>query len=174
MPAPHRAANSKAMAVRAYIGIGANLGAARRQVTEAIAALGALPDSRLDGCSSLYASAPLDADGDDYVNAVARIDTGLSAPRLLQALQALELAAGRERPYLNAPRTLDLDLLLYGAEQIASSELTVPHPRMLQRAFVLLPLLEIEAGVLVPGHGPAQDYVAGVGLQLIRKIAPAH
>ena len=159
------------MTVCAYIGIGANLGAAALQVRQAIAALGNLPHTRLSGCSSLYASAPLDAGGDDYVNAVARIDTGLAAQDLLLALQALEMAAGRARPYFNAPRTLDLDLLLYGEEKIDSAMLTVPHPRMLQRAFVLVPLLEIDPLAEVPEHGPAQDCLPALAAQVIRKIA---
>ena len=104
------------------------------------------------------------------MNAVVRIDTALSAQHLLHALQTLELAAGRERPYQNAPRTLDLDLLLYGDDQINSATLTVPHPRMLQRAFVLLPLLEIDPLTHIPGHGLAQDYLADVAAQVIRKI----
>ncbi len=167
------ASNSKvsnSTTISATIGIGANLGAAAVQVRQAIAALAGLPQTTMCACSSLYASAPVDATGDDYVNAVMRIDTGLSAQQLLHALQTLELAAGRERPYLNAPRTLDLDLLLYGDEQIDSATLTVPHPRMLQRAFVLLPLLEIDPLAQIPGHGMAQDYLANVTAQVIRKI----
>ena len=86
---------------------------------------------------------PGHAPGGDYINAVLEIDTRLPAPILLQHLQQIEQAAGRERPYVNAPRTLDLDLLLYGDGRIDSPQLTVPHPRMWQRAFVLLPLAEI-------------------------------
>ncbi len=159
------------MTVSATIGIGANLGAAAVQVKQAMVALAGLPQTTMNACSSLYASAPVDAIGDDYVNAVVRLDTRLSATMLLAALQALELAAGRERPYQNAPRTLDLDLLLYGDEQIDSAMLTVPHPRMLQRAFVLLPLLEIDPLAQVPGQGPAQAYLADVATQVIRKLA---
>ena len=161
---------SHSLTFSATIGIGANLGAAAVQVRQAIAALAGLPQTRIAACSSLYASAPVDATGDDYVNAVVRIDTGLSALQLLQALQEVELAAGRERPYHNAPRTLDLDLLLYGDEQINSATLTVPHPRMLQRAFVLLPLLEIDPHAQIPAHGLAQDYLADVAAQVIHKI----
>ncbi len=161
---------SDSLTVFATIGIGANLGTAALQVTQAIAALAGLPQTTMSACSSLYASAPVDATGDDYVNAVVRIDTALSAQHLLHALQTLELAAGRERPYLNAPRTLDLDLLLYGDEQIDSATLTVPHPRMLQRAFVLLPLLEIDPLAHIPGHGLALDFLADVATQIIHKI----
>jgi 2-amino-4-hydroxy-6-hydroxymethyldihydropteridine diphosphokinase len=107
-----------------------------------------LPDCAVKKTSSLYRTAPLEtlpghAPGDDYINAVVEIETLLTAPTLLQHLQQTELAAGRERPYINAPRTLDLDLLLYGNGRIDSTHLTVPHPRMWQRAFVLVPLAEI-------------------------------
>ena len=149
----------------AYIGIGANLGDARANVADAVERL-----RRLDGCallavSSLYRSAPIDSGGDDYINAVARIATTLDAPALLQALLAIEQAHGRERPYRNAPRTLDLDLLLYGDRQIASAALTVPHPRMTERAFVLVPLLELAPALVIPGCGPAQQYAAAVADQ---------
>ena len=129
--------------VTTYIALGANLGDAAHQVCQAITSLANLPDTQLVRASSLYRSAPVDANGPDYINAVAELLTFLSAPNLLKQLQKLEQAAGRERPFLNAPRTLDLDLLLYGSAQIASQHLTVPHPRMPQRAFVLLPLAEI-------------------------------
>jgi len=129
--------------VLAHVALGANLGDARATVRDAIAALGRLPQTRLLRASALYRSAPWEASGPDFINAVAAIETGLDAHELLQALQALELQAGRERPYRNAPRTLDLDLLLYGDAVIDSPELTVPHPRLRERAFVLLPLAEI-------------------------------
>lgn len=144
-PAPQRPP------VRAYIALGANLGDAKVTVLQAAAALAALPGTQLQAVSSLYQTAALNTDSDlvaslaspDYVNAVAAIDTCLTATALLDHLQALEAQAGRERPYRNAPRTLDLDLLLYGDAQLHSARLTVPHPRMLQRAFVLVPLAEI-------------------------------
>jgi len=156
--------------VSAYIGIGANLGDARTQVEQALANLGKLPHSKLTAQSSLFCTAPVDAGGDDFINAVARIDTELPAPALLQQLQALELAAGRERPFRNAPRTLDLDLLLYGEQVIATPDLTVPHPRLTQRAFALIPLLQIAPFISIPGHGPAHQFVAQVADQAIRKI----
>jgi 2-amino-4-hydroxy-6-hydroxymethyldihydropteridine diphosphokinase len=137
--------------VRAYIGLGGNLGDARKQVLAALAQLRALPHTTGVAESGLYRTAPLGADGPDYINAVAAIDTRLNAPQLLQALQHLEQRAGRERPYLNAPRTLDLDVLLYGDGHIQSPTLTVPHPRWLQRAFVLVPLHDI-APERVPLH----------------------
>ncbi len=129
--------------VQAFVGLGANLGAAAQTVRDAMAALDHLPQTQVRRRSSLYRSAPQQASGPDYVNAVVELRTGLGAPQLLAALQVLEVAAGRERPYRNAPRTLDLDLLLYGEAQIFSLMLTVPHPRMTERAFVLVPLSEI-------------------------------
>ena len=137
--------------VTVYIALGANLGDAVAALRWAVQALDGLPLSRVLRVSSLYKTAPLDTDsgvevaapGNDYLNAVLALETGLSAPALLDALQALELQAGRQRPYRNAPRTLDLDVLLYGSACIDSARLSVPHPRMAQRAFVLVPLAEI-------------------------------
>ncbi len=154
----------------AYIGIGANLGAARANVIDAVGRLAVLPNCKLRAVSNLYRSAPIDAGGADYVNAVAMIETLLPALELLQVLQEIEQAHGRERPYRNAPRTLDLDLLLYGTQEIASPTLQVPHPRMTERAFVLLPLLELAPEIAIPGLGPAQHYLAGVAGQAIARI----
>jgi 2-amino-4-hydroxy-6-hydroxymethyldihydropteridine diphosphokinase len=159
------------MSIRAKIGIGANLGDARETVLQAIARLTQLPKTKLTAQSSLYLTAPLDADGDDYVNAVIEIDTELDALPLLRSLQELELAFGRERPYRNAPRTLDLDLLLYAQQEINSDTLIVPHPRMTERAFVLLPLLQIDPTIDIPGKGKAQQFAANVAGQVIQKIA---
>ncbi|MBQ5961445.1 2-amino-4-hydroxy-6-hydroxymethyldihydropteridine diphosphokinase [Massilia sp. ZL223] len=155
----------------AFIGIGANLGDAQANVLDAIARLKALPGATLLGSSSLYRTAPIDSSGDDYVNAVASIDTTLAPQALLEALQEIELAHGRERPHRNAPRTLDLDLLLYGDETIATGTLSVPHPRMHERAFVLAPLLEIAPSVAIPGRGPAAGFVPQVADQFITRIA---
>lgn len=129
--------------VSAFVALGANLGDAAATVRQAITDLGTLPQTRLVRASRLYRSAPWEASGPDFFNAVAEVATLLDAHALLAALHGLEQAAGRERPYLNAPRTLDLDLLLYGDDHIATPSLTVPHPRMDQRAFVLRPLAEI-------------------------------
>lgn len=135
--------------VTAYVAIGANLGDAQAAVRQAMQALDQLPLSRVARRSSLYRTGPVARDGDyradgpDYINAVVALDTRLPALDLLDRLQALEQAAGRERPYPDAPRTLDLDLLLYGDASIDSPRLSVPHPRMAQRAFVLVPLAEI-------------------------------
>ncbi len=154
----------------AYIGIGANLGDASAHVDDALARLSALPGARLLARSSSYRTAPIDSSGDDYINAVASIDTDMDALALLAALQAIELAHGRERPYRNAPRTLDLDLLLYNEESIDLPQLTVPHPRMHERAFVLAPLLEIAPQIAIPGQGPARDFLAAVASQAISRI----
>lgn len=132
-------------AERVYIGLGANLGDRGEALLQALHRMAALPQTRLCAVSSLYSSAPVEATGPDYLNAVAALETHLAPEALLQALQALELAAGRERPYRNAPRTLDLDVLLWGQRQLATPALTVPHPRMYERAFVLLPLHELDA-----------------------------
>lgn len=156
--------------VTAYIGIGANLGDARATVEAALARLAQLPQTRLTGQSSLFRTAPIDASGDDFINGVARIDTQLSGQALLEQLQALEEMAGRERPYPNAPRTLDLDLLLYGEQTIQTATLTVPHPRMTARAFVLIPLLQIDPFIAIPGKGAAHQFVPAVAGQAIQKI----
>ena len=126
-----------------WIGLGANLGDARGALQSALQAVAALPGVDLVAVSSLYRSAPGDAGGPDYVNAVAHVRTTLSPLQWLHALQRIEQAAGRERPYRNAPRTLDLDVLTYGAARVETPELTLPHPRMHERAFVLLPLSEL-------------------------------
>ena len=129
--------------VTAYVGLGANLGDAVQALRSAVKALDQIPSTRVGAVSSLYQTSPVDSSGPDYLNAVAELSTALSAPELLRHLQVIEQRAGRERPYPNAPRTLDLDLLLYGSARIASPALYVPHPRMEQRAFVLCPLAEV-------------------------------
>ena len=136
--------------VTAFVALGGNLGDARASVLQAFRDLTDLPQTRLIARSRLYRTAPHEASGPDFINAVARIDTCLSAPELLQALQSLEYAAGRERPYPNAPRTLDLDLLLYGDARIDSPRLTVPHLRMQGRAFVLYPLADVAPERVAP------------------------
>lgn len=156
---------------RAYIGLGANLGDARSALVAAREALAALPGSRLAACSSLYRSAPIDSSGPDYVNAVVALDTGLSPDELLSALQAIEAAHGRERPYRNAPRTLDLDLLLHGDTVQDTPVLTLPHPRLHLRAFVLQPLAEIAPALEVPGHGNVAGLLPSVAQQGIERCA---
>jgi len=147
--------------VLATLGVGANLGDPRTAVRKAIEDLAQLPGTVTVAVSSLYRSAPLDADGPDYVNAVVQVRTALSPDALLAALQAIEQQAGRERPYRNAPRTLDLDILLYGEHRVDRDDLQIPHPRMWQRAFVVLPLAEIAPDLVSPVQVQA---VAGQGL----------
>ena len=129
--------------VTAFVGLGANLGDPVAALADAVQQLGALPWVKVTAQSSYYSTAPIDSSGPDYTNAVVSVHTTLTAPALLACLQGIESAAGRERPYRNAPRTLDLDILLYGDAYVSSADLSIPHPRMLQRAFVLLPLSEI-------------------------------
>lgn len=129
--------------VLAYVGLGANLGDAGAALQTALSRLAQAPGVLACRSSGLYRSAPVDATGPDYLNAVAELRTTLSAMDVLALLQALENQAGRERPYPNAPRTLDLDLLLYGDAHIQAPTLEVPHPRLWGRAFVLLPLAEL-------------------------------
>jgi 2-amino-4-hydroxy-6-hydroxymethyldihydropteridine diphosphokinase len=129
--------------IDAFIGLGANLGTPQQAVLDAIAAIAQIDGVEVLKRSSLYGSAPVDAGGPDFVNAVLHIRTRLTALEIFQQLQGIEQQAGRQRPFRNAPRTLDLDLLLYGNTEIHSAELTVPHPRMWQRAFVVRPLAEL-------------------------------
>lgn len=129
--------------VPVFIGLGANLGDRKAALRDALAALGQMPAITVVRVSPLYGSAPVDAGGPDYLNAVAELATTLTPQALLQALQTIEQAAGRERPYRNAPRTLDLDILWFGDRVIDTPELTVPHPRMAERAFVLRPLADL-------------------------------
>jgi 2-amino-4-hydroxy-6-hydroxymethyldihydropteridine diphosphokinase len=128
----------------AYVGVGSNLDDPRTQVLNAFAELDQLPHTRVVKKSSLYRTAPIGhADQPDFINAVAQLETGLPAERLLAELQEVEQRHGRQRSFPNAPRTLDLDILLFGEVQMTSTALTIPHPRMHERAFVLKPLLEI-------------------------------
>ena len=144
------------MTVRAYIGIGSNLNDPTARVQAAFGELERLPATRLAARSSLYGSKPMGpADQPDYVNAVAGVDTRLPAPDLLQALAQIEDRQGRSRGTEKwGPRTLDLDLLLYGEQCITTPVLTVPHPGMHERDFVLVPLAEIAGDIDVPGYGP--------------------
>jgi len=130
-------------AIIAYVGLGANLGDAALTLNQALAELAALPGVSACQAAPFYRTAPVQAKGPDYVNTVARVQTMLSPWQLLDALQAIERRHGRERPYRNAPRTLDLDLLLYGDETVNDERLVVPHPRMHERAFVLAPLADL-------------------------------
>jgi len=164
-------AASETLTTRAFVGLGANQGDLATTLRVAIERLAALPATRLRGMSSFYATEPQDAGGPDYLNAVVELDTALSATELLTHLQRIEAEHGRVRPYRNAPRTLDLDLLLYGDMLIDSPDLTVPHPRLHQRAFALQPLVEVDPAVVIPRRGPAIDWLASVADQRTQKLA---
>jgi 2-amino-4-hydroxy-6-hydroxymethyldihydropteridine diphosphokinase len=129
--------------VMACVALGANLGDAVVTVQQALRDVAGLPETQLIKASSLYRSAPYEAQGPDFINAVALIQTQLSPLALLHALQSLELQSGRKRPFKNAPRTLDLDIIFYGDLSLDTLELTLPHPRWHERAFVLQPLAEV-------------------------------
>lgn len=133
----------------AYIGLGSNLGESRNILQQALVNLADHPSIHQLECSRFYRSSPVDSSGPDYVNAVARLETSLSSLALLHLLQEIENRYGRERPYINAPRTLDLDILLFNDEINHSAELTLPHPRMHQRAFVLLPLQDLAQDIVL-------------------------
>jgi 2-amino-4-hydroxy-6-hydroxymethyldihydropteridine diphosphokinase len=155
----------------AFVGLGSNLGDREGHVETAIGEIAALPGTTLHARSSLYESAPLDAGGGDYLNAVARVRTSLDPGELLAALRAIELRHGRERPYRHAPRSLDLDLLLHGDAQLATPELTLPHPRLHERAFVLLPLAEIAPELRIAGRGDLAGLLRSLGPQHVVKRA---
>jgi 2-amino-4-hydroxy-6-hydroxymethyldihydropteridine diphosphokinase len=156
---------------RAYIGLGANLGDPRGQILAALAALANLPATHLTAQSSFYRSAPLGyTEQPAFINAVAQIETGLSPRALLDALLAIELSLGRDRSFANAPRRLDLDLLLYDRTLIGEAGLHVPHPRMHTRAFVLAPLAEIAPEIDIPGQGPVAPLLAACAGQTIEKL----
>lgn len=157
---------------KAYVALGANLGNPQEALQAALEDLRQTAGVGVTAVSSFYRTAPVESSGPDYVNAVAEVATTLEALELLHVLQRIENAHGRVRPVgvVNAPRTLDLDLLLFGKNTVATPELTVPHPRMHLRAFVLVPLLEIAPDAVIPGLGAARDYVAATADQAIQKI----
>jgi 2-amino-4-hydroxy-6-hydroxymethyldihydropteridine diphosphokinase len=155
-----------------FIGLGSNLADPQAQVAQAMSELAALPQVRVVRCSSLYRSAPVGyLDQPDFVNAVAQLQTTLSPRALLDALLALELRCGRTREFINAPRTLDLDVLLYNDVQLHEHGLTIPHPQMHLRAFVLQPLLEIAPECVIPGIGAAADVARACEDQRLEKIS---
>jgi 2-amino-4-hydroxy-6-hydroxymethyldihydropteridine diphosphokinase len=143
----------------AWIGLGSNLENPVQQIVSAIDRLGAEQDIELINTSSLYKTAPIDADGDHYINAVVQIRTRLDPHALLLRLQKIENDAGRHRPYVNAPRSLDLDLLLYEQQTINLPDLQIPHPRMHERAFVLIPLAQISPLIQLPKRGKLSDWL---------------
>jgi 2-amino-4-hydroxy-6-hydroxymethyldihydropteridine diphosphokinase len=171
VPAPSARRSESLMAnrparapVTALVALGANLGDARRSVVQALGALEALPLTRLVRASRLYRTAPYQAQGPDFINAVARLETCLTAPALLHELQRLENEAGRVRPYLNAPRTLDLDVVMYGDATMHSPLLVLPHPRWQERAFVVHPLQEVAP------ERVNEALLAGVAGQAIQRL----
>ena len=154
--------------VRAFVAFGANLGDPRAAFALACAQLAALPGTAVVARSSVYRSAPVGVeDQPDYINAVIALDTTLAPRALLEALLAIEAAGGRTRDYHRAPRTMDLDLLLYDDIVVDEPGLQLPHPRMHERAFVLQPLAEIAPAATIPGHGSVQGLLAGVADQAI-------
>ncbi len=159
------------MLITAYIGLGANLDNPTAQIEHAFDELDRIPGTRLVACSSLYASAPVGyVDQPDFINAVAQLETTLAPPALLAALLDIEQRHGRARSFRNAPRTLDLDLLLYGAAHFHEDHLTLPHPRMTERAFVLLPLTDIAPDLVIPGRGRADDWIAACADQSVAPL----
>jgi 2-amino-4-hydroxy-6-hydroxymethyldihydropteridine diphosphokinase len=156
----------------AWVGLGANLGDARATLLAACDALAGLPSTRWLRRSSWFESAPVDASGPTFLNGVALLATDLAPLQLLAELQSIEQHHGRERPYRNAPRTLDLDLLLLGDERIDLPALVVPHPRLHLRAFALAPLVELNAALVLP-QGPAAVLLAGITDQPIRRLVEA-
>jgi 2-amino-4-hydroxy-6-hydroxymethyldihydropteridine diphosphokinase len=156
----------------AFIGLGSNLDDPRSQLLCAFAELGELPDTRLITRSSLYRSAPVGyTDQPEFVNAVAKIGTAMTPHTLLQALLQIEHRHGRERTFRNAPRTLDLDVLLYDDVQLHENGLTIPHPQMHLRTFVLQPLLEIEPDCIIPAKGRAQRVLQLCKGPVLEKLA---
>ena len=165
------------MTTRAFIALGSNLGHPRRRIARALAALRRTPGIRVRAVSPNYVSAPVGGPAQpDYVNAVAQIETTLAPRALLAQLQRIERRQGRVRdPTLrNAPRTLDLDLLLYGALRMRTRELTVPHPRMHERAFVLRPLADVAPAQAIPGRGLARRFLRQVRSQRITRTRTHH
>ena len=157
----------------AYVGLGANLGDARETLRQALIVMRSITGTSVEAVSSFYGSEPVEAGGPPFVNAVAALRTSQPPFALLKHLRAIERKFGRRRPYVNAPRTLDLDLLTYGNMRLDTPLLALPHPRMHQRAFVLLPLVEIAPELVVPGLGGVADLVSRdeVSQQAVWKLA---
>jgi len=159
------------LAVQVFIALGANIAQPIKQIRRAIALLCLLPQTRLVKTSSFYCTAPIGyADQPDFINAVVEISTSLSAQELLESMLAIESALGRERMLPNGPRTIDLDLILYGDQFIQEEELIVPHPRMHERAFVLVPLTEIAPDIAIPGHGQAAALLPNTTDQTLKRM----
>lgn len=154
----------------AYLGLGANLGDARQSLKDAVVCLAQQHAITVLAKSSLYRTAPIDASGDDYYNLVVKLETSMSAPALLALCHRIEHHFGRERPFRNAPRTLDLDIVLYGDGHVDEPDLVIPHPRAFERAFVLVPLIEIDPDISIPGQGRADALLERVAHQRIEKV----
>ena len=165
---------------QAFVALGSNLANPISQVESAFAALENLPNTRVVKKSSLYKTAPIGYEAEqlnqipDFINAVAELETDLAPLELLDALLEIENQAGRERPFPNAPRVLDCDLLLYENLRMESTKLILPHPRMHQRGFVLLPLFEIAAQLSIPNHGKIATLIHEQQFTGIRKLYAAH
>lgn len=154
----------------AYLGLGANLGDARQSLKDAVVCLAQQHAITVLAKSSLYRTAPIDAGGEDYYNLVVKLETSMSARALLALCHRVEHHFGRERPFRNAPRTLDLDIVLYGDARVDEPDLVIPHPRAFERAFVLVPLVEIDPDISIPGHGRADALLPSVAHQRIEKV----
>jgi len=157
--------------VTVFIGLGSNLGDPPAQIRRALQTLAVMPETRLVRGSSLYRNPPSGyLDQPEFVNAVAEIETRLAPRDLLEQLLAIERAHGRVRDLPNGPRTLDLDILLYGERTVREPKLTIPHPRMVERAFVLVPLAEIAPETVVPGSARVSDLVRSVDASSMIKL----
>lgn len=157
---------------RAFVALGSNLEDPQHQVLRALAELDSLPETRVIAKSALYRTVPVGYDNQpDFINAAAEVSTTLEPVALLRALLALETAHGRERPFPNAPRVLDLDLLLYDDLELHDPELTLPHPRLHERGFVLFPLADIAADANVPGQGKVRDLLRSLPDQGVERLA---
>ena len=162
----------RAQLIAAWDALGSNLGDPAANVRAGVEALAMMPDTRLGAISSFYANPPVGyVHQPDFVNAVARVETALAPRALLDELHAIERRFGRVRDFPNAPRTLDLDVVLYSSEVVDEPELSIPHPRMHERAFVIVPLAEIAPDLVVPGHGPVADLARQVDSGTLRKLA---
>ena len=157
----------------AYVALGANLGDSLKALPEVIDVIEAVDGITVTGRSRFYSTAPIDSSGPDYTNAVIRIETTIEPEALLQTLLAIEKDFGRQRPVgiHNAPRTMDLDLLLYGDVVMASQTLILPHPRMHERAFVLVPMADIDETVEIAQKGRVKELLPTVADQMIRPLA---
>ncbi len=157
---------------KAYVALGANLGQALQALKEVVDRINNEDEIAVIKTSSFYKTVPIDSTGPDYINAVIEIQTELSDEQLLERLLEIEKDFGRVRPagIHNAPRTMDLDLLLFEDEVKQSEFLTLPHPRMHERAFVLVPLCEISPEIVIPGKGLAKDYLKSVAEQGIERL----